>query len=232
VNRKRTNPGEDETGMHPFQVADIPQVADIHIKTLEEDLVANLGRRFLERALYPTMLHPASTGFGFVQVRNGNVAGFVVGMLNPAAFYRTLVLTRWHECLLATVRKCLQGWEDFLQVTRRVRHLLSGRSRGTGGELFTLAIDSAYQGRGMGVRLTQAFLDHCSSHGMSRCWVSTKSDNLPARRICEHLGFREERAFTLDEGPAVAYRLDLGTLDGAEQEGMSKPMAVRRQGES
>ena len=217
MNPVRRNHGSEARGIRPFQAPDIPQVADIHLKTLEEDLVATLGRRFLERALYPTMLHPASTGFGFVQVRNGKVVGFIVGMHNPAAFHRTLVLKRWHECLLATARKCLRGGKDLLQVIRRVRHLSSGSARETGGKLFTIAIDEAYQGRGLAVKLTQAFLDHCRSHGMSHCHVSTSRDNRAARRLYEHLGSREERAFTLDEWPTVAYRLDFRTTDGRER---------------
>ena len=224
-----SNHGSWKRKIRPFRDADIPQVADIHLIALGEDLVATLGRRFLERALYPTMLHPASTGFGFVQAQNGMVVGFIVGMLDASAFHRTLVRTQWHECLLATARKCLKGGKDLLQVIRRVRHLSSGSASETGGKLFTIAIDEAYQGRGMAVKLTQAFLDHCRSHGMSHCHVSTSRDNRAACRLYEHLGFREEREFTLDDRTVVAYNLGFGTPDGAEEEGVSKSMAARRQ---
>ena len=78
-------------------------------------------------------------------------------------------------------------------------------------------IDTAYQGRGLAVKLTQAFLDHCRSRGVSRCSVNASKANLAAHRICTHVGFRVEREFTVDERPAVVYRLDFRTNDGRER---------------
>ena len=78
----RCSSDSKDTDLRPFRATDIPHMVDIHLKALEEDFVTSLGHSFLERALYPTMLHPASTGFGLVQVRNGMVVGFIVGMHN------------------------------------------------------------------------------------------------------------------------------------------------------
>ena len=126
----RCSSDSKDTDFRPFRATDIPQMVDIHLKTLEEDFVARLGHRFLEQAIYPTMLHPDSTGFGFVQVRYGKVVGFIVGMLNPPAWHWTLVRTRGFECLLATARTCLSGWSNLLQIVRTVRQLASGHPNG------------------------------------------------------------------------------------------------------
>ncbi len=67
--------------LRPIRPSDIPEVVDIHFRNLSP----NTDRRFHERALYPTICHPASTGFGFVQVRDGKVVGFIVGMLDTSA---------------------------------------------------------------------------------------------------------------------------------------------------
>jgi ribosomal protein S18 acetylase RimI-like enzyme len=189
---------------------------DIHLDTLEEDFVAILGRRFLERALYLTMCHPASTGFGFVKVRDGKVVGFIVGMLNTSAFYRTLLRTRWHECLLAIAGKCLRGWDDFLQVIRRVRHLFSGSPTETGGKVFTTAIDKAYHGRGLGVELVQAFVDYFRSHGMAYCWARMTKANLAAIRIVTYVGFRFHGELSIGGEPYVVYCLDFDKSGGSE----------------
>lgn len=202
-----------QTGLRPFHPADIPQVVDLHLGTLQETFISSLGRRFLERALYPTMLHSASTGFGYVQVRNGKVVGFIVGMLDASAWFRTLVRTHWRECLLATARKCIQGWSDLLHLVRTVCHLLAGPFTEAGGKLYFLAIDESYQGRGLAVKLIQAFLDYCRSRGVSRCSVNASKANMAARRLYTHAGFRLEREFTVHKETAVAYSLDFETPD-------------------
>ena len=202
-----------QTGLRPFHPADIPQVVDLHLGTLQETFISSLGRRFLERALYPTMLHSASTGYGYVQVRNGKVVGFIVGMLDASAWFRTLVRTLWPECLLATARKCIQGWSDLLHLVRTVCHLLAGPFTEAGGKLFFLAIDESYQGRGLAVKLIQAFLDYCRSRGVSRCSVNASKANMAAHRLYTHAGFRLEREFTVHKETAVAYSLDFETPD-------------------
>ena len=213
MNRIRANPSSEEAKIRPFCSADILQVVDLHLGTFQETFISSLGRRFLERAIYPTMLHPASTGFGYVQVRNGKVVGFIVGMLDISAWYRTLVRTHWRECLLATARKCFQGWSDLLHLVRTVWHLLAGPFTEAGGKLYFLAIDESYKGRGLAVKLIQAFLDYCRSRGVSRCSVNTSKANMAAHRLYTHAGFQVEREFTVHKGTAVAYSIEFETPD-------------------
>jgi ribosomal protein S18 acetylase RimI-like enzyme len=200
-------------------------VVDLHLRAFG----ANSGRRFLERGIYPTMLNPTSTGFGFVQVRNGKVVGFIAGMLDTSAWQRTLWRTRGFECLMAAAHMCLRGWGTVVEALQTLRYLSVDSNSAVPGHLFTLAVDEAYQGRGLAVKLIEAFLDHGRSHGMSRCWTRTSKANLAAHRLYMHVGFRTLPELTKHGKNRVVYRLDFETPDGAEEEGVSKPMAARRQ---
>lgn len=53
-----------------------------------------------------------------------------------------------------------------------------------------IAVAPGAQGRGVGRTLTNAFIDHYASKGVSRFRVGTQVANLPAQRLYQSLGFR------------------------------------------
>jgi len=56
-------------------------------------------------------------------------------------------------------------------------------------ELGKMAVDPAYQGRGLGARLGQAVIDHCRAVGAARIYLETNSRLANAIRLYERLGF-------------------------------------------
>ncbi len=200
--------------LRPFRPADIPEVVNLHLSILP----ANTGRRFHERALYPTICHSASTGYGFVQVRDAKVVGYVVGVLDTSAWRWTLVRTRALECLLAATRLCLSKWGAFFRAVKRARYLMTNSSKKPVGHLFALAIDEAYQGRGLGVKLVQAFLDYCHLHGITRLrWKSPKA-NRAVRRIALHFGGRVEKELNVSGETHVVYCFDFDKAEETDKE--------------
>ena len=203
-----------EAELRPIRPSDIPEVVDIHFRNLS----ANTGRRFHERALYPTIYHSASTGFGFVQVRDGKVVGFIVGLLDTSAWRWTLVRTRALECLLAAARLCLSKWGAFFRAVKRARRFMTNPSAKTEGHIFAVAIDEAYQGRGLGVKLVQAFLDYCHLHWITRLrWKSPKA-NRAVRRIALHFGGRVEKELNVSGETHVVFCFDFDKAEEADEE--------------
>ena len=201
-----------QTGLRPFHPADIPEVVNLHLSILP----ANTGRRFHERALYPTMCHPASTGYGFVQVRDGKVVGFIVGIQDTSAWRWTLVRTQGLECLLAAARLMLKEWGAFRKAVKWARRFMTNPSAKPEGHIFALAIDKAYQSRGLGLQLLQAFLDYCRSHGMARLWTYTPKANAALLRLMTHCGFRHHRELSVGGETHVVLCLDFDKSGGSE----------------
>lgn len=200
--------------LRPIRPSDIPEVVDIHFRNLSP----NTDRRFHERALYPTICHPASTGFGFVQIRDAKVVGYVVGMLDTSAWRWTLVRTRALECLLAATRLCLSKWGAFFRAVKRARYLMTNSSKKPVGHLFALAIDEAYHGLGFGVKLVQAFLDYCHLHGIIRLrWMSPKA-NRAVRMIALHFGGHIEKELIVSRETHVVYCFDFDKAEETDKE--------------
>ncbi|WP_436697952.1 mycothiol synthase [Nocardioides sp. BYT-33-1] len=64
------------------------------------------------------------------------------------------------------------------------------------GEVYVVGIAPAAQGRGLGRVLTIAGLHHLAARGVSEVLLYVESDNTPARRLYEALGFRHAAADT------------------------------------
>ena len=67
---------------------------------------------------------------------------------------------------------------------------------GETGEVYVVGIAPAAQGRGLGRVLTLAGLHHLASRGVAEVLLYVESDNTPARRLYERLGFGHAPADT------------------------------------
>lgn len=200
-----------DTMPSPLIEAHIPRVVEIHLQNLRDDLFATLGRKFLEGAVYPALLHPASGGFGYVQVREERVVGFIAGTLSTPSWHRALIGRRPLECSAAAVRGLFMGWEHASRMARRLFWPEAGPSARGGGEILFLAVEGPYQGRGLAFKLIGSFLGHCRSHGLRFCSVSTSEANTASRRLYERFGFRALREVEISGRRRLLYRLDLDT---------------------
>ncbi len=185
---------------------------DLHLGILS----ANSGRGFHKRALYPTICHPASTGFGFVQVRDGKVVGFMVGMLDTSAWRWTLVRTRALECLLAAARLMLKEWGAFRKAVKWARRFMTNLSAKPEGHIFAMAIDKAYRSGGLGLQLLQAFVEYCNSHEMTCLWSMTPKANETYRRLVTKCGFRHHGELSIGGETHVILCLDFDKAGGSE----------------
>jgi mycothiol synthase len=57
------------------------------------------------------------------------------------------------------------------------------------GEIYVIAVDPAWHGRGLGRAMTLAGLEHLSSRGLTGALLYVESDNVPALATYERIGF-------------------------------------------
>ena len=60
------------------------------------------------------------------------------------------------------------------------------------GEIYAIAVDPAHHGRGLGRNLTLAGLTHLTDRGLRQAILYVESDNRPARKMYQDLGFEIE----------------------------------------
>ena len=57
--------------------------------------------------------------------------------------------------------------------------------------LFNIAVDPAYQRRGLGRELLEAVIDEVEKRGVATLWLEVRASNAPAIALYESLGFNE-----------------------------------------
>jgi ribosomal-protein-alanine N-acetyltransferase len=57
--------------------------------------------------------------------------------------------------------------------------------------LLNIAVDPAYQGKGLGRQLLAFFLDFCEQHAVESVWLEVRASNLPAYQLYLNAGFNE-----------------------------------------
>jgi ribosomal protein S18 acetylase RimI-like enzyme len=191
--------------LRPINASDIPAVSSVHDRIFGSDS----GRRFLEKAFYPTMLHPDSTGFGYLISQDAKTAGFISGARSASAWHRTLVRRHGADCLWPAARMAVSGRGPAAGLLRGLRFLALGPSYESGGLIFFLGIDDAFRGRGLAPRLVEAFLEHCRSLGLSCCWTRARQANVQAQKLYLRLGFRVHPEMTKLEKNRAVFRFDL-----------------------
>lgn len=67
--------------------------------------------------------------------------------------------------------------------------LLRHHRRYDSARLYSLAVDPAYRGRGIGERLVRYVLQYLEEHEVHRCFLEVREENATAQRLYERLGF-------------------------------------------
>jgi ribosomal protein S18 acetylase RimI-like enzyme len=172
--------------IRPLKKEDLPAVIKIHL----DEFGSQSGLRFLEKAYYPTFFLPRSSGFGFVGVYKGQIAGFCLGTLDTSAFHRTLLCSQLLECVIAAVRMVFLGRKIWSQMSYSFRHLYDSPINTSGGRIFFTVVHKAFHKRGIASRLITEALNRCRSQGLKQCWSRALKSNTASYRLLTGLGFR------------------------------------------
>jgi len=171
-------------------------VGALHAAQIPEGFLAVLGPGFLAR-LY-RRINRTRGSFLLVVDAEGRVAGFIAGSADLRALYAGFLLHDSPGAALGAARRLVVGWRRALETLRHGAGGATGTGRGT--ELLAVAVDPAWQGRGLGARLVEAFLDRVRSEGGRAAYVVVGADNTRAIGLYRRAGFTEVGDFELHAG--------------------------------
>jgi len=172
--------------VEPLASAHLDAVVGLHARCLT-GLLRSLGSR-ATRAYYRGFIR-SDQGIGFVDVHDGEPAGFVVGSTNPQELRREILRRNPIETLLGT---SLGFARSPVSAVYFLRSSFARADRGydsRAAELTYLAVDEKHRGAGIGRRLIEAFDRAVCDGGVTTYELSVDGDNVPATRFYETLGF-------------------------------------------
>jgi glycosyltransferase involved in cell wall biosynthesis/ribosomal protein S18 acetylase RimI-like enzyme len=176
--------------------ADVPAMARLHRESLPEAFLPALGDGFL-RHLYRALV-AEDDAIALVAVREGRVVGFAAGAVSVRSFYRRFLWRRGIPAAISAAPALLRP-----SVFRRARETATYPDRVSGdgdAELLSIAVDRAWEARGVGRSLAMGVVDGLAQRGAGHVRVVVSQDNERANRFYARLGFRRATDLAVHDG--------------------------------
>lgn len=175
---------------------EIPAVARIHYYALPDDYLPSLGLDFLERVHYPAAF-ASEHGINLVAVVGGQPVGFVTVAHDAGNFSRDVMRRGVLKMAWYAVRAALRDLRHLKLSAEVFASVLRGTPDPVTGEIFLIAVDREWQGRGVGQALVQATLDHLAGHQVDRCRTKTLAANHGVIAMYSKFGWSVRERFCL-----------------------------------
>lgn len=180
--------------LHPLRLDHTSQVITIHREQFPGARSTSLGRPFLARMVNWFVIN--QPGLNYVAFASDEPAGYILGAIG--GYGRRLFRYALPEVLsgLSHNPKVLFQDRTYTLWSSYLRGLLPARKKQADegpmivkASLASIAVLSAYQGRGIGRLLIQAFEDGARGRGATSLGLSVEENNRPARRLYENCGW-------------------------------------------
>lgn len=174
--------------------SDARLAAQLHAGQISDGFLSSLGPRFLE-LLYRRVC--ASEGsFLLIAESEGSRVGFLAGSASVGRLYRDFVLRDGMTALFRVAPRLLARWRRAVETLGHGR----GEEAGAGMELLAVAVDPAWQGKGAGIALVEAFLEEAGHHDPASARVVVGESNHAAVSLYRRSGFVVDRRFKMHRG--------------------------------
>lgn len=169
----------------------IPQITKIHINSLSNDFLPQLGSKFLE-TIYRGSINKHA--FGYADVDNKKVRGFIVGTSNMSLFFRNVTQENFLKLSFFLFLKLLQKPVLFKKIFETFSY--SKKDHGPKAELIVIAVSQKYRGEGIGKKLIEV-LEKKFKQDKIREYKLTVHAEKEAVKFYEKLNFKYLAKFNL-----------------------------------
>jgi len=205
---------DGEIRIRQATTADIASIARVHTEAFPGFFLTRLGPPFL-RSYYRTVLQ-FDGGQLYVAENDRRIVGFVAGFVDPARFYAALKQSPWRFAVPLALGLARRPWLAG-RIAARICDA-AARGRRTSGavatvgrvELSSLAVRPTAQGKGIGRRLVNAFLEAARRAPASVVSLTTDAkDNDDVNAFYQRAGFQLASRRSSASRPMNEYEIHL-----------------------
>ena len=196
-----------------LQRGDLKKIVDIHIEAFPGFFLTFLGPGFLKQ-FYNSFLDD-DHGIGVVAVENNKILGAVVGPLQPAGYFKRLLLRKWYAFCFASVGAVLKNPKVIKRLFRAVFYRGQSPQGGERALLSSIAVSPDVQGKGVGKALVMKWLDVVKAKGVKGAFLTTDAENNDSvNDFYRSLGWKLESTHKTPDGRKMnRYVYDFGEYE-------------------
>jgi len=185
----------------PLQARHVSSVVCMHLKAFPGFFLSFLGPRFLKEFYTAFLNEESSIELVAVESPGGQIAGTVVGTMEPGGFFHRLVKRRWWAFCLASVDALMRRPAIVPRLFRAVFYRGDAPPDAPFALLSSIAVDPRFQDRGVGRVLLNRFTKEVIGRGGMGCYLTTDAEgNDAVNRFYLKNGWRLESCYITPEG--------------------------------
>ena len=179
----------------------VASAVELHVHAFPDFFLTFLGRKFLRQLYLVYCADPTTIALVAVRASGGEILGTVIGPLEPASFYKRLLLKRWWRFGIAACGAVLRKPGIVPRLFRAVRYRGDEPTEGHKRALLaSIAVSPAAQGLGVGKLLTQGFLSRARAAGLPGAFLTTDAEHNDAvNTFYQRQGWKLEGTFSTPE---------------------------------
>ncbi len=199
--------------VRPMRQEDVETVVDIHIAGFPGFFLTSLGRKFL--LLYYSEVIRSQLGIAFVYTREGRILGFAAGYFNPGKFYLRLFLRRAFAFAFYSLRAVANQPLIIPRIIRSVLMRFGAPKNENVAELASLAVLPNEEGRGYGLAIIAACIEHIKRKGGKSIVLDVLKENQSLIQAYQRMGFKVEGEVAKPNSEIlVKFRYQIGDREG------------------
>jgi len=192
----RESPAHDGVIVREAAPGEIGAVARMHFEALPDDFLPSLGLDFLERVHYPATF-ASSYGVNLVAVSGTQTVGFVTIAHDAGLFSRDIMRRAAGPIAKYALRAAARNPLHLRKTAEVAWSALTGTADPVKGEIFLIAVDREWRGRGVGQALVRASLAYLARRGVAQCRTKTLATNAGVIGMYARLGWAVRDRFAL-----------------------------------
>ena len=198
---ERQKPRAEDVTVRDLRREDVDAAVQIHMQAFPGFFLTFLGPSFLRQLYLAYCDNPTTVAIVAVREKTGEILGVAIGALQPASFYRKLLVQRWLRFGLAALGAMLRKPSIIPRILRAVRYRGDSPEDETNRALFaSAAVSPAAQGMGVGKLLNKGFLAGARNAGLPGAYLTTDADNNDAvNAFHQRQGWKLTSSFTTPE---------------------------------
>lgn len=186
--------------LRPLRRDDIQSAVQVHLLAFPSFFLSSLGPRFLAEFYGSFLDDPQGKGV-VAEAPDGRILGIAVGAVNPAGYFRRLLLRRWWAFGLASVGILLRRPAIISRLARATLYRGDTPPGGDRALLSSIAVHPNVQGCGLGSRLMGHWVRTVKECGATGCYLTTDRDSNDAvNAFYLRQGWYLESSFRTPEG--------------------------------
>lgn len=161
---------------------DVCAVADIHTDALPDDLLPRLGRSFLAKNYYASILKSKYSTVIVAELDN-RIVGFVNLSFNATKHAIWFLLTNLPSLLISSVRLCFKDRTFIFNMLFSFLNNAAVDIPKGAAEISFIAVDPSCHGKGVGKKLVEESNKTALQRGISQLFTKTLSSNIHVQNM-------------------------------------------------